>query len=95
MIKQSIELIPLVNQKLELFKSSIDTLIKQNDEYMRSVQRYAEKSYEIHTNKRETEEEKKNRLETMLDQLDDIKKRIELTLTEITDFMIKFDDFDK
>ena len=89
MLTQSIQFIPTINNQLELMKTSIDVLIKQNNDYLNSLKRYSEKQFEIEIEQEETEEEKKKRLETMLDQIDDIKIRSGTTLKEVVQFIEK------
>ena len=82
MIK-TIELTQQINIKLRQFKTSIDVIIKQNDEYVNSVKRYENKEFELDEKSNETLEERKNKTETMLDQLEDIKKRNEIEIQNI------------
>ena len=91
MIK-SIQLIPEVNNKLEQFKGSLDVLIKQNNEYFNGVKRYSNKEFIIEEKEGESFEEEKNKIETMMDQLEDIKKRTELELQNIESFEHKFNE---
>ena len=41
------ENIPQINQQLEQFKTSLDIIINQNNEYVNSIKRYSNKNYEI------------------------------------------------
>ena len=89
-MKNIIESIPIFNQKIEQFKSSIDIIINQNNEYSNSIKKYASKTFEYEIKENQTFEEQKNEIETMLDQLEDINKRNELIVQNIEDFSNKF-----
>ena len=94
-MNQSIELIPIINERLNQFKSSIDSLINQNNEYINSIKRYSNKNYSFEKKKEETYEQQKDRIETMLDQLDDIHKRNEMILQNVNDFEQKMKQMKK
>ena len=44
-----IENIPQINQQLQQYKSSIDVLINQQNEYNNSIKRYSNKNFEYET----------------------------------------------
>ena len=41
------QIIPQINNQLEQFKSSIDVMIQQNNEYFNSIKRYSNKTFDI------------------------------------------------
>ena len=85
------------NNQLEQFKSSINALIKHNNDYVNSIKRYSNKNFEIEINGngRNISEEKKNEIETMIDQLEDIKQRNELIIQTISEYENKMDEIRK
>ena len=89
--------IPIINNQLEQYKSSIDVLIKQNNDYLNTIKRYSNKNFEIeiNENERNISEEKKNEIETMMDQLEDIQKRNESIIQNIDDYSIKMNEMKK
>ena len=44
------QIIPQINNQLEQFKSSIDVIIQQNNEYFNSIKRYSNKTFDIEIN---------------------------------------------
>ena len=87
-MNKTIEIIPQVNNQLEQFKSSIDIMIQQNNEYFNSIKRYSNKTFDIEING-ELTEEKKNEIDTMIDQLEDIQQRNEIVLQQVDSFNVK------
>ena len=85
MIK-SIEFVEQINTSLEQFKTSIDALMNQNSEYLKNAERYSNKEFIYEEKEGETLEERKNKADTLLDQLDDIKKRIDLEIQNVNTF---------
>ena len=49
-MNKTIEIIPQINNQLEQFKSSIDVIIQQNNEYFNSIKRYSNKTFDIEIN---------------------------------------------
>ena len=82
------QIIPQINKQLEQFKSSIDVIIQQNNEYFNSIKRYSNKTFDIEING-ELTEEKKNEIDTMIDQLEDIQQRNEIVLQNLDEFNLK------
>ena len=82
------QIIPQINKQLEQFKSSIDVIIQQNNEYFNSIKRYANKTFEVEING-ELTEEKKNEIDTMIDQLEDIQQRNEIVLQNLDEFNLR------
>ena len=83
-----IEKIPIINQQLQLFNSSINVLINKQNEYGNSIKRYSNKNYNIQIDGNVTLE-KKEELETMMDQLEDINTRSSLMLEDVNEFLEK------
>ena len=83
-----IENIPKYNTQLDQYKSSIDVLINQNNEYLNSIKRYSNKDYNIQIDGNITSE-KKIEIENMIDQLEDINKRNDLMIQQVDDFIKK------
>ena len=75
-----------INNKLNQFKTSIDVLINQNNEYVNGIKRYSNKDFLFEKKENETLEEQRNKADTMLDQLDDIHKRNKLILQIVDEF---------
>ena len=91
-MKRITDLIPILNQRLEEFKTSIDILINQNNKYIYSVRRYENKQFKIEENKYESLEQRKNRADTLLDQLDDIYKRNKIEIENMENFETKLNE---
>ena len=91
-MNKTIEIIPQINNNLEQFKTSVDVFVNQNNEYINSIKRYSNKDFSIEDELGETPEERKNRVETMLDQIDDIRKRNELILQNVELFENKIEE---
>ena len=87
-MNKTIEIIPQINNQLEQFKSSIDVIIQQNNEYFNSIKRYSNKTFDIEING-ELTEEKKNEIDTMIDQLEDIQQRNEIVLQNLDEFNLR------
>ena len=87
-MNKTIQIIPQINNQLEQFKSSIDLIIQQNNEYFNSIKRYSNKTFDVEIND-EITEEKKNEIDTMIDQLDDIQQRNEIVLQSFNEFNVK------
>ena len=87
-MNKTIEIIPQINIQLEQFKSSIDVIIQQNNEYSNSIKRYSNKTFDIEING-ELTEEKKNEIDTIIDQLEDIQQRNEIVLQHLDEFNLK------
>ena len=85
------QIIPQINNQLEQFKSSIDVMIQQNNEYFNSIKRYSNKTFDIETNE-EITEETKNEIDTMIDQLEDIQQRNEIVLQQLDEFNLKIQE---
>ena len=63
-------------------------IIQQNNEYCNSIKRYSNKTFDVEING-EITEEKKNEIDTMIDQLEDIQQRNELVLQQLDEFNVK------
>ena len=87
-MNKTIQIIPQINTQLEQFKSSIDVIIQQNNDYFTSIKRYSNKTFDFNTNGKITKE-KKNEIDTMIDQLEDIQQRNEIVLQHLDDFNIQ------
>ena len=86
-----IKKIPKYNTQLEQYKSSIDVLINQNNEYLNSIKRYSNKNFNIQIDGSITSE-KKIEIETMIDQLEDINKRNDLIIQHVDEFVERIDE---
>ena len=82
-MNQTIQFIPSINKQLEQFKTSIDVMIQQNNQYINSVKKYSNKTFIIEKKEGKTLDDQKNQAETMLDQLEDINKRIDIEINNI------------
>ena len=77
-MNQVINKINHLNSLLYKFKTSIDTFLQYNHEYVKGIKRYESKTFEMENIVEETNEERKNKAETMMDQIQDIKTRNKL-----------------
>ena len=87
-MNKTIQIIPQINKQLEQFKSSIDVMIQQNNEYFNSIKQYSNETFDIEING-EITEEKKNEIDILIDQLDDIKQRNESVLQHLDEYNLK------
>ena len=92
---ETFDFIPSINTKLEEFKTSIETLINKNNNHVKSIKRYKNKEYSIEITEDETFDDRKNKAETMMDQLDDIIKRTSLEIENVKLFEKKLNDLTK
>ena len=81
-----------INNHLEQFKSSIDVIINQNNQYINTLKRYSNKSFTFELKLGETLEERKDRAETLLDQLKDITERSVLEIQNINECCKKMEE---
>ena len=91
-ITEIIQQTPQLNTQLEQFKSSIDVIINQNNEYVNSIKLYANKTFTIQTNGSEITEEEKNEMDNMLDKLEEINKRNEIANQNIDEFLSRIEE---
>ena len=84
-----------INNQLEQFKTSIDTIINQNNQHINSIKRYENKDFTIQKKEGELPDQTKLKAETLLDQLEDIKKRNELILQNVNEFEQKIEEMNK
>ena len=91
-ITEIIQQTPQLNTQLEQFKSSIDVIINQNNEYVNSIKLYANKTFTIQTNGSEITEEEKNEIDNMLDKLEEINKRNEIANQNIDEFLSRIEE---
>ena len=90
----SYEIIPQINDQLERFKSSIDVIIQQNNEYRNGIKRYINKEYEIKENE-DLLEKKKTLTENLMDQIEDVEERNEIILQNLNEFQNKYNELNK
>ena len=82
------------NQKFQQFKTSIRFVKKSSDEYYDSINKCNENMIEFENNKNEwNEQELLYKVETMVDQLEDVKNRNELNVQILTDIVQKIYEF--
>ena len=74
-MNQIIETIHKTNEDLEYLKTLIGWQIQQNNEYAKNIKRYQSKEFRIEEIEGENLEDRKNRIEKMIDQLEEIKRR--------------------
>ena len=91
-MNKTIENISEINTQLEQFKTSIEVLINQNNEYINGIKRYSNKKFIIEKKESDTLEQRKNKADTMLDQLEDITSRTDLIIQNIDKFEKKFEE---
>ena len=85
-MNQTIDLLKNINNELSQFKTSIEVLINQNNEYIDSMNRYLNKEFTIENEEGETLEQRKIKADSMLDQLEDINDRSKLEIQNINEF---------
>ena len=69
-------------QTLQQFKTSIDVIIQQNDQYIQSINRHKNKDFTIKKENKTLEEQKLN-TETLLDKLIEIETKNDLFVQQI------------
>ena len=75
------------NDKFDQLKSSLDILNKQNNEYSKSLNKFNKNYIEFQNNKNQWKgEELKNKTETVMDQLYDVKERNKLNIQNLKEF---------
>ena len=88
------QIIPKVSQRIDQLKTSIEIIQKQNENYLQNLSRFTNKN-EQQKLKRETFEEKKNRLETTIDQKEEMKKRSEIIVDNLNGFLSRMNQIMK
>ena len=83
------ERIVLLNQQLELFKSSIDVLIQQNNENVNAIKKWENKQFTLVREEGETVDQLRERGQEMLGELEDIWRRNGVTRQNIEEFTTK------
>ena len=73
-------------QTLQQFKTSIDVIIQQNDQYIQSINRHKNKDFTIKKENKTLEEQKLN-TETLLDKLIEIETKNDLFVQQIDEFI--------
>ena len=89
------ELILSVNLKLHQFKTTIDVMVKQNNEYYNSIKKLSEmsnSSTQTTSHKRRGNIDERTESENMIDQLEDIQRRNETNIEMIDEYMSKLND---
>ena len=88
---EGIKSIQNINEQLEQFKTTIDPLIQQNNEYQQNYKRYENKDFTVKQQRGETVDQAIGRIETMMDQIEDVKKRNDLIIQTTTEFLDKIE----
>ena len=81
-------LIPF-HQQIEQIKTSIDVIIKQENEYEQNFKKYSIKEFELKQKEGETSQEAIDRIETILDRIYDLNKRNDLNMQTINELKEK------